>query len=57
MINERKAKEVERKKQMVSIGHKYEDVCRDKAKVRQEGVYKQAKKTHNFKLLDEYMKG
>ena len=57
MINERKARDVERKKNMVENIHKYEDVCRDKMKMRQESVYKQAKTTHNFKLLDEYMKG
>ena len=42
---------------MVENSHKYTDICREKLKTIEENKFKQAKATHDYKMLEQYMKG
>jgi hypothetical protein len=49
---ERKQRDVQKKRTVVETSQKYADLSKEKIKSFQENKFKQAKATHNFKMLE-----
>ena len=42
---------------MVETSQKYADLSKEKLKFYEESKHKEAKSTHNYKMLEEYLRG